>query len=97
MPLNKKDIKVIKDLFIVFRADVREDTRAQMQTSLTEFRGDIREDTNELMKKYKSELLTKIDPILKEVKDSREERTAQNHQISKNTDEIVKLKKAVFN
>src|SRR3989344_6076983 len=71
-------------------------TQQDMDAKLTIQRDQIREDTEELMKKYTSELLTAIDPILKEVSASREERTVAAHQTLRNTKRIEKLESAVF-
>lgn len=48
-------------------------------------------DLKKALTKLKSDIFDKLDAILKEIRDSREERTIMSHQISKHEDRITKL------
>jgi len=52
---------------------------------------DIVDAVRDEITKFKSDMFSKIDPILKEVKTNREERTVMNDKINRNTKRIEKL------
>ncbi len=75
---NKKSQIVTKDYFDV-----------QLNLKLSQQKDEIIEE----FKKFRSDFYDKIDPILKEVKDSRDERTLQADHISQQGDRIENLEK----
>ena|SRR3990167_4520811 len=101
MALTKIDLKKIELLIDGKLGSLKTDVHV-LKTDVSGLRrengslGDRIDGFREEMRKWRDDFYTKIDPILKEVKDSREERAILSHQVSDNSDRIEKLEEQVF-
>ena len=94
----KKDISILKKNRTADRKHLDkklEENKLERIIALENLRANVKDDTKETFLKYKSELITKIDPILKEVTTQREHRTTITEQVSRNSDRIEKNSKRI--
>lgn len=92
MTITKQDSnQLIKDMKKVFvtKGELRKVVREEIDEALDE-------KLDQKFFDFKSELFTKIDPILKEVVASREERVITASQLSNHDDRITKLEQVVI-
>ncbi|KKQ95970.1 MAG: hypothetical protein UV74_C0013G0574 [Candidatus Woesebacteria bacterium GW2011_GWB1_43_14] len=81
MAITDPDIKKLKTIFATKDDLKRFATKDELD--------DLQQEIHEEFQTWKSEFFDKIDPILKEVLDNREERTITNHRLNKHK-EVLK-------